>query len=138
MTTTNGTATLLACKPAETIWIGAFANFSTVVQALLADPSDTVVVCAGWKNDANLEDTAYAGALLSALDSCYYPGNEAATLAHSFYRQHQADWFPVFRKSVHRHKVYALNIQADARFCFQLDTAPVLPHLYGQELVVSS
>jgi hypothetical protein len=47
--------------------VGAFTNLSALAGWLAGEDSDVLVLCAGWKNKYNLEDSVYAGALADML-----------------------------------------------------------------------
>ncbi len=63
-TTTNGTRAMRVCREAETIWMGAFANFGALCEELAKKP-EWDVVCAGTDGQVTREDVLLAGALVS-------------------------------------------------------------------------
>src|ERR1700754_471578 len=67
LTTTNGTHALHQSIRAKRIVIGSFLNLTALCNWLAAQPEDVVLVCAGWKNNFNLEDTLFAGAVADRL-----------------------------------------------------------------------
>ena len=64
--TTNGTKAIEMVKKNKTI-IGAFSNLSAIGDWLLNKTENIVILCAGWKQKFNLEDSVFAGALTNYL-----------------------------------------------------------------------
>jgi 2-phosphosulfolactate phosphatase len=67
LTTTNGTRLLYMAlaNGADTIITGSFPNLSSVCNFLVKENKHVVLGCAGWKDRYNLEDTLFAGAVIS-------------------------------------------------------------------------
>ena len=67
LTTTNGTKLLQMAldNNADTIISGSFPNLSSVCKYLIAQNKNVVLGCAGWKDRFNIEDTLFAGAVIS-------------------------------------------------------------------------
>lgn len=69
LTTTNGTKLLHLAfeKGATTIVTGSFPNLSAVCDYLIIQNKTTILACAGWKDKINIEDTLFAGAVISKI-----------------------------------------------------------------------
>lgn len=65
--TTNGTNTIHMAKDCHQVIIGAFLNIKALCDHLNAANHDVVILCSGWKNKFNIEDTLFAGALSDCL-----------------------------------------------------------------------
>lgn len=52
-------------KNADAIVSGSFPNLSAVCDYLVKQNKNVVLGCAGWKDRFNLEDTLFAGAVIS-------------------------------------------------------------------------
>jgi 2-phosphosulfolactate phosphatase len=88
-TTTNGTAAILACRPAELVTIGAFVNFSAVCEQLDADARPVHIVCAGTNGEPTLDDTLFAGAVVDHLSATSdVQLNDSARLAWDSFENH--------------------------------------------------
>ena len=61
--TTNGTNCIMIAKNNYRVLIGAYLNISAIAEYVISQKKDLLILCAGWKNKFNLEDTLYAGAL---------------------------------------------------------------------------
>jgi 2-phosphosulfolactate phosphatase len=51
---------------------GLFPNLSSVCKYLIAKKQNVVLACAAWKDKVNMEDTLFAGAVISRIKSTYY------------------------------------------------------------------
>src|SRR6201986_145316 len=63
LTTTNGTHALHLSRSAKKIVIGSFLNSTAVCDWLKDQHENVLLVCLCWKNNFNLEDTLFAGAV---------------------------------------------------------------------------
>ena len=61
--TTNGTQAIQMASSGHEVLIGAYLNISAVADYIVASDRDLLILCAGWKNKFNLEDSLFAGAL---------------------------------------------------------------------------
>jgi len=95
-----------------------------------------ILVCAGWKNNFNLEDTLYAGAVTHLLTGkgSYRP-DDAAIAALDLYTLAKDDLNGYLKKTSHSERLKQLGIEADIAFCLNVDTATTIPVLEGERLV---
>lgn len=136
MTTTNGTLSISKAKSeAVKVMVGAFLNLSAVVNHLKNHPYDVLVLCAGWKGKPNLEDTLFAGAVVSALKDEYFVAEDSAILAMRIYEQAKGNLSAYLSNSSHIRRLQGLGIHKDINYCLQNDLYDVLPVLRGNELV---
>ena len=63
LTTTNGTHALHLSRSAKQVLIGSFLNITSLCNYLKTRQDNILLVCAGWHNNFNLEDTLFAGAV---------------------------------------------------------------------------
>ena len=61
--TTNGTNTIMVAKDHYRVLIGSYLNISAIANYIHLQEKDLLILCAGWKNKFNLEDTLFSGAL---------------------------------------------------------------------------
>lgn len=138
LTTTNGTQAIAAAKGHGIIAIGAFSNISALTTWLGQQKKDVMILCSGWKNRYNLEDSLFAGALTDRLIGNgfdYDIDSDAAIGAQTIYKAAQHDLYDFLRFSSHRTRLEKLNLDEDVRYCLQLDTAQVVPVLTGDILM---
>jgi 2-phosphosulfolactate phosphatase len=67
LTTTNGTHAIQQVKDSHRVIIGSFLNKNAVCNWLKEQDQNVLLLCAGWKNKFNLEDTLFAGAVINQL-----------------------------------------------------------------------
>lgn len=137
-TTTNGTKAIKQSKEAGAAHIvaGSFLNLNVLVSWLQHQPHDILLLCAGWKDKANLEDTLFAGAIVSCLSETLQTSCDSALMASHLYETMKHDLEGFVRRSSHAQRFKALHAaEDDVRFCLQHDIAPVLPILQGEYIV---
>lgn len=135
ITTTNGTQAIHAARHAQQIVIGAFANKTVLTDYLLAQSGDVLLLCSGWKNNVNLEDTIFAGAMVVALASVCQPRDDAATISSLLYTAANQNKRYYLQNSTHYQRLLQLRLQADVKYCLRADTQPVLPIYRDGQLV---
>jgi len=129
ITTTNGTQAINAAKGAKKIIIGSFLNLDVVIDYLRAEKKDVVLLCAGWKNKFNLEDTLYAGAIADALITKYEftTACDSAIAAGQLYHLAKHDLYQFLGHSSHRNRLQKLNLERDIKYCLTPNQCPVIP-----------
>lgn len=137
ITTTNGTQAIHAAREASKIIIGSFLNLSTVIDYLRTLKKPVLLVCAGWKNKFNLEDTLFAGAVANELIYKYgFDTNCDSTLASlHLYSIAKHDLYDFLKNSSHRNRLAKLDLERDIRYCLTPNQCPVIPIIEGQYLV---
>lgn len=131
ITTTNGTRALHAAlkRDAKEIVIGAFSNYSALAEYLSKSSNNVVLLCAGWKDRPNLEDTIFAGAMVKKLRGSFRPNEDTALIAETLYRNANRRKRYYFKNSSHHNRLMHLRIQKDVKYSMRRDTHPVIPRL---------
>jgi len=129
--TTNGTKSILMARDADTVAIGAFSNLSRLSGFLSQHGKDVVILCSGWKNAFNLEDSVFAGALCSNL---LFSGNfvtscDSAHAAVDLWEAAKNDLSQYMMKAAHRTRLYNLQLAGIIPYSLTVDTCPVVPIL---------
>ncbi len=135
LTTTNGTHAINESREAQKVLIGSFLNLSALSTWLKNQPNDVLLLCAGWKNKVNLEDSLFAGALAYQLQNEGYKFDDSAILAADLYHMAQYDLDGFLKKTSHSERLKELKIEADIAFCLQVDLIDAIPVLDGDRLV---
>ncbi|WP_121197219.1 2-phosphosulfolactate phosphatase [Mucilaginibacter gracilis] len=135
LTTTNGTHALHMSIKAKRIVIGSFLNITSLCNWLKQQPDNILLVCAGWKNNFNLEDTLFAGAIAEQLKGLDYKWDDAAIAANDMYQLAKADLNLYLKKSSHGERMKQLGILEDIDFCLNVDITTAIPVLEGERLV---
>jgi 2-phosphosulfolactate phosphatase len=129
MSATNGTKAIAAAKKAKQVIIGAFANFSLLIQYLQAQKLPTYLLCSGWKGEICLEDAFFAGAVCQALKEQFHFANDAAYMALELFKTCQPNQDFLANAASHFARLKALQKENDISHCFSVDSYPVLPYL---------
>lgn len=137
ISTTNGTQAIEAAKGKATIVIGSFLNLSAVANWLKLQKKDVLILCAGWKNKFNMEDSLFAGALANQLISTeeFYTLCDSTIAAGYLYERAADDLFAFLEKSSHRHRLKNLDLETDIKYCLQVDTLTCIPIYHEDGLI---
>lgn len=135
VTTTNGTQALVKSLSAETVLVGAFLNIGAVSEFIIDSNRDTVVVCAGWKGNFNLEDTLFAGALAEKVQNYFDIGQDSAIAALNMFESNKNDLLAFVNKSQHVKRLANLHIHKDIAFCLTFDLYNSLPIYKTDKLI---
>jgi 2-phosphosulfolactate phosphatase len=135
LTTTNGTNALHLSRKAKKIIIGSFLNLTSVCNWLKKQNENTLLVCAGWKNNFNLEDTLFAGAVANQLKDNGFIPDDAAIAAYDLFQIGKNDIPAYLAKTSHSERLKKLGIEKDIAFCLQVDITTAIPVLDDNKLV---
>ena len=136
LTTTNGTKALhLARARAHQVVIGSFLNLKSLCDWLKLQNKNVLLLCAGWKDNFNLEDTLFAGAVVAELRKEFTHFDDSSVAAEDLFQLAKNDLRAYINKSSHSHRLAALNIEEDVKFCLQLNICSAIPVLQGETLV---
>ncbi len=136
VTTTNGTLTIEKSKKGSAeVLIGAFLNLQATADYLANKGKDILIHCAGWKGMFNLEDSLYAGALISSLAEKFNFDCDGAIAMKALYESNKADLKGFLGQASHAKRLQNHNIEADIDFCLTLDKYNFIGKLEGEELV---
>jgi 2-phosphosulfolactate phosphatase len=136
MTTTNGTLAIEKTKAdAHQVLLGAFVNIKVTTQYLIGQSQDVLILCAGWKGKFNLEDSLYAGALVSLLHPHFQSECDSAIALRSLYESNSHRLHLFLGQASHAKRLQNHNIEADIDFCLTLDIYEIVGLLSGEELI---
>lgn len=135
LTTTNGTHALHLSRSAKKIVIGSFLNLTALSNWLNTQNESVLLVCAGWKNNFNLEDTLFAGAVIEQLKDKGFALDDAAIAANDLFQVGKNDINQYLKKTSHGERLKKLGIEKDIEFCLQVDLTTAIPVLEGEKLV---
>lgn len=136
LTTTNGTKAMhMARERAHQVVVGSFLNLDALTNWLKVQDKDVLLLCAGWKDKFNLEDTLFAGAVVNKLRKDFVHFDDSCVVAEDMYLLAKDDLRTYLHKSSHSHRLAQLNIEEDVQFCLKLDICQAIPVLEGEKLV---
>ncbi|WP_295126049.1 2-phosphosulfolactate phosphatase [uncultured Chitinophaga sp.] len=136
LTTTNGTKLLHMAKDAIQIVTGSFPNITAVCDYLVGQQQNVILGCAAWKDRVNLEDTLFAGAVVSRIKEHFDINCDSAIAAETLYEASKHDLFESMKGATHFKRLSRFGLEDDIRYCLTPDGANVLPVLKNGELVV--
>lgn len=140
LTTTNGTRLLHMAleRGAKEIITGSFANESAVCDHLIDMKQNVILGCAAWKDKVNMEDTLFAGAVISRVKKYFTINCDSSHMAEAIYKKAGSDLFSFMKKNKasHYQRLMDFGLEKDIRYCLQKDSANVLPRYEDGKLVV--
>jgi len=137
--TTNGTKAIKMASGASEIAIGSFVNLSALAGWLQKKDKNVVILCAGWKNRINMEDSLFAGALSSILIEKYgYTTDcDAAKMAIDQWEMAKDDLLGYIDRSAHRNRLRNLINDRLLNYTFTIDSSNIVPVLKKYKIVPS-
>jgi 2-phosphosulfolactate phosphatase len=134
LTTTNGTGALISAQGAREVFVGAFVNFSALLDVLRAQArggtgSDIAFICAGSDRLIALEDVVCAGYYVRQLARrrTQVALGDGATLAALAARRYSKGTDALASDAAHARRLTEAGFGADVAFCSALDSHPVVP-----------
>ena len=140
LTTTNGTQAIEAARNAYKVVIGSFLNIDVLCDWLIKQNRSILLLCSGWKNKFNMEDSLFAGAVTQQIidkSNDYRLGDSCLALKY-LYQIGKERPTKFLNYSSHKERFAKLNLKKDIRFCLMPNSAPVVPVLEGKFLVKAS
>ncbi len=127
--TTNGTKAIKKASLANRIYLGAFLNQQSVLNALTQHDDEVVLICSGWRGRLALEDTLFAGSILYHLFEGKLPQKtkDGAKVAFGLYEKFKDNLEETISGSDHAYRLSKLVPENDIPFCCQVDKYDVLP-----------
>ncbi len=137
ISTTNGTQAIEAARDAYKVVLGAFVNITAIANFLNSENANVIILCAGWKNKFNLEDTLFAGALSQKLiDSTLFNTDcDSTYAAMHLYDTAKDNMFSFLEKSSHRNRLKNLNLEKDINYCLTPDSCAAVPVLVNNTII---
>lgn len=139
--TTNGTVSIAKAKYAKSAVLASYLNLTAVINHLNELKEDFVIVCSGKLNDYCIEDSVFAGLIISRLfelngkdkyniyDSGYACYKLAKQLLYKTSAPEANRIFNIFRKSEHGKYLITLGFEEDLRYCSNIDMFTGLPQI---------
>ena len=139
MSTTNGTAAILAVQGARDVIIASYVNFSAVLsmlRAALRGDTDVAIVCAGQDRGFALEDAACAGLFVRHLTGAQASVdiNDAAQAAMLIDRKFGRTLKKLVNTSAHGAALADAGFGDDLAACIKVDSVPVVPIFQDRQI----
>ena len=134
-TTTNGTMALETGRDSEHLFIGTFSNIDALAGKCMASSERIVILCAGWNNRVNVEDTLFGGAFAALLSkkTNLSLGSDAIRIALALWHQAKNDPLAYLRQSDHYQRLIDNHATGDAAYCLQENTVSVVPCYHKED-----
>jgi len=130
LTTTNGTRLLHMALAAGAAGIitGSFCNLSAVCDYLVAQRKNVILACAAWKDRVNIEDTLFAGAVITKIKDHFVRNCDASQIAETMYQYSKDDLLGFMREKRASHYLRLMNygLGEDIKYCLSIDNANAL------------
>lgn len=135
--TTNGTSLINITRSSYLTIIGSFLNIGALSKWLIEQDCNVILVCAGWKNRFNLEDTICGGAIAKNLmDSKVFVTICDSTLAAiDLWTLASSDLRSYIDKSAQRSRLRDKNLDDCIGFCLTPDFTDKIPVMKNGVLV---
>ena len=138
MTTTNGTKAIDMAKDAKVLAIGSFLNLTALSEWLVQQDENILLLCSGWKDKFNLEDSVFAGAVMERLlESGKFGVEEDSSIAAKYmYMAARDNFMGIIKAAPRRRRIEQLKLHADVKYCLTPDQSKAIPILKNGELVL--
>jgi 2-phosphosulfolactate phosphatase len=135
--TTNGTQSIMMAKDCYKVMIGSYLNLTALKDFILKENRDLVILCAGWKNRFNLEDSLFAGALAQeVMEKGHYATIcDSTHAAIDLWNLAKNDLVGYIEKAAQRHRLKKNNLDDVIEYCHTLDLTTIIPVLENNYLV---
>jgi 2-phosphosulfolactate phosphatase len=138
--TTNGTGIISLTLSAYMTVIGSFLNIGALTQWLLKQNRDVLLMCAGWKNKFNIEDTVCAGAMADILmrSKCYTTICDSTVAAVDLWTLAAPDLAGYIEKSAQKTRLRNKNLDDCIEFCLTSDFTDRIPVMKNGVLIADN
>jgi len=136
--TTNGTHCIMLARNSFRVLIGAYLNLSALAEYILMSDRDLLILCAGWKNKFNLEDSLFAGALAEAVlkSNRYTTMCDSAYASMDLWKLAQPDMMDYIEKAAQRHRLKKNKLDDVIEYCHVLNLTRLIPVLQNDHLTL--
>jgi 2-phosphosulfolactate phosphatase len=135
--TTNGTGLINLTRSAYLTVIGSFLNLHSLTEWLKAQDRNVLLLCAGWKNRFNIEDTLCAGAMADLLmnSGMYSTICDSTYAAIDLWTLASGDLTAYIEKAAQRTRLRDKKLDDCISFCLTPDFTKKIPVMRDGVLV---
>jgi 2-phosphosulfolactate phosphatase len=135
--TTNGTRSIHMAKKSCKIVIGSYLNIDALSDCLVNENHNIVILCAGWKDKFNLEDTLFAGCLA---DKLLHSGHfeticDSTYAAMDLWSVAKNDLMGYIEKTAQRNRLKKNNLDDVIDFCHRTNLSDIVPVWHKNRLI---
>jgi 2-phosphosulfolactate phosphatase len=137
--TTNGTNSIMIARDSYRVIVGAYLNITALVDYITKEHRNVVVLCAGWKNKFNLEDTVFAGAMVEKVlkNPNFTTICDSTHASMDLWNIARGDVLGYIEKAAQRHRLKNNRLDDVLAYCHTTDltsSIPVLEDYYLTEM----
>jgi len=135
--TTNGTKSIMMASNSHRVLIGAYTNHQALVDFIVKEDRDLIILCAGWKNKFNLEDSLFAGSLAKAVLKYdgFYTDCDSTNAAIDLWGVAEGDLMAYIDKCAQRHRLAKNGLDDVIEYCHTFDQTNLIPALKENYIV---
>ena len=136
-TTTNGTRANELATVAGKVAIASFLNIPAITRWLIAQNSNVILLCAGWKNNFCIEDTLCAGAIAKSLiqDNRFELADDSALTSVTLWNTCNEHLETMIRRSSHFNRLKKLGYDDVLSYSLQIGKSNAVPVMQGNSIV---
>lgn len=135
--TTNGTHCINLARGSYAVIAGSFLHLTALSKYIIQSGRDLLILCAGWKNKVNLEDTLFAGALagLALQAGSHHTICDSTHAAIDLWGCAQPNPIAYIQKAAQRDRLRKNGLDDSIDFCMTRGNSTIIPVLDGHELI---
>ncbi|HUW91699.1 MAG TPA: 2-phosphosulfolactate phosphatase [Bacteroidales bacterium] len=135
--TTNGTGLMQMASRCHAVVIGSYLNFTSICRWLINQDRKVIIICAGWKQRFNLEDTLCAGAMAEKLmaDGDFTTVCDSVHASLDLWHLAKNDILGYIEKAAQRSRLRDKGLDDCLEYCHTFDITTVIPVLQEGSLV---
>jgi 2-phosphosulfolactate phosphatase len=137
--TTNGTNCIMMARNSYRVLIGGYLNLDALAHYITGQKRDLLVLCAGWKNKFNLEDTLFAGALAEKVlqDENFDTTCDSVHAALDLWKLASPDIMTYIEKAAQRHRLKRNGLDDVLEYCHTMNLTQLIPVLKDNCLILN-
>lgn len=135
--TTNGTNAIHLASSGYQVLIGAYLNLSALSKYIIESDRDLLILCAGWKNKFNLEDTLFAGALSQKVleNDNFNTICDSANGAIDLFNIASENMMDYIEKVAQRHRLKVNGLDDVIDYCHKIDETDIIPKFEKDNII---
>ena len=128
-TTTNGTRAIDVASDSKELLIGTFPNIDAVVDRCLSSAERVVILCAGWNNRINIEDTLFGGAFAEKLleKANIKFDSDSIRMTYELWLRVKDNLDEYLKASDHYQRLVNNSAVGDVNFCITQNSISIVP-----------
>ncbi|MFO7371193.1 MAG: 2-phosphosulfolactate phosphatase [Bacteroidales bacterium] len=129
--TTNGTNCITMASQSYRVLIGGYLNLDALAGYVVRENRDLVILCAGWKNKFNLEDSLFAGALAEAMlkNNNFSTQCDSVHASMDLWNLARNNMMNYIEKAAQRHRLKKNKLDDVIEYCHTPNLTTLIPML---------